>query len=485
MKLLLEMRPALDGHAGIPQETRLLFRELSALPGFEVEGLLLTGNRHLARGFRSDSDESDPDRRIDRLSRVVVSMQPVERSDALTRWRNSIVVSLQPLASVLGIPQRLTRFDATAFRDFIWRAMFERTLVSDDFDRVTAAQFRIARIPWSAMHALGVLTSKFGRALYRRLDTRSFSVLVAETPFPGRVSPSTRLVVRYHDAIPMLMPHTIINRAFHQASHYQALRRNVRDGAWFACVSDATRNDLLSIFPDAAPRAVTIHNMISAHYFAADTPATRIPEILRIRASSSLVDTLAATPKRPSPSPDYLLVVSTIEPRKNHLSLISAWEYLRANGFPHLRLVFVGSPGWDQGPVADRARPWVARGLLHHLENVPAPELRQLYRHARATVCPSLQEGFDFSGVEAMRCGGAVAASDIPVHREVFGEACELFNPYSSIDAAEAIRRVIAPEAASRRDDLVALGAEVSARYLPERILPQWQAFLNGLVDTA
>ena len=483
MKLLLEMRPALDGHAGIPQETRLLFRELSALPEFDVEGLLMTGNRHLARGLRGLAAESDPDRRLDRLSRVVVSMQPVERSTALSRWRISFITSLQPLASALGIQQRLTQFDATAFRDFVWRAMFERTLVPEDFDLVTAAQFRVAQVPWSVMHAQGVMTSKLGHALYRRLDTRGYGVMVAETPFPGRVSASTRLVVRYHDAIPMLMPHTIINRAFHQASHYQALRRNVRDGAWFACVSDATRNDLLSIFPQAEPRCVTIHNMISAHYFAADTPVTRIPEILRTRASSRLVDVLVATPKRPSAAPDYLLIVSTIEPRKNHLTLISAWEQLRANGFPNLRLVFVGSPGWDQGAVADRAKPWVARGLLHLLEDVPAPELRQLYRHARATVCPSLQEGFDFSGVEAMRCGGAVAASDIPVHREVFGEACELFSPYSSTDAAAAIRRIIASDAAPRREELVALGAEVSARYLPERILPQWRAFLSGLGD--
>jgi len=57
------------------------------------------------------------------------------------------------------------------------------------------------------------------------------------------------------------------------------------------------------------------------------------------------------------------------------------------------------------------------------LNNVPADDLRVLYRHAAATVCPSLAEGFDFSGVEAMRCGGVVLASDIPVHREVYQDA--------------------------------------------------------------
>ena len=78
-------------------------------------------------------------------------------------------------------------------------------------------------------------------ALYPGSIPRGFDVMLVETPFPGRVSPRTRMVVRYHDAIPLLMPHTIKDRGYHRAAHYQALLRNVRDGAWFACVSEATR----------------------------------------------------------------------------------------------------------------------------------------------------------------------------------------------------------------------------------------------------
>jgi len=86
--------------------------------------------------------------------------------------------------------------------------------------------------------------------------------MIAETPYPGRVAPNTQMVVRYHDAIPLLLPHTIADRSYHQSSHYQALDRNVRDGAWFACVSDSTRRDLVSIYPAAEERSVTIHNMV-------------------------------------------------------------------------------------------------------------------------------------------------------------------------------------------------------------------------------
>jgi glycosyltransferase involved in cell wall biosynthesis len=115
------------------------------------------------------------------------------------------------------------------------------------------------------------------------------------------------------------------------------------------------------------------------------------------------------------------------------------------------------------------------------LEEVPASELRLLYHHAAATVCPSLGEGFDFSGVEAMRCGGAVVASDIPVHREIFGDAAEYFHTYAPADLARAVTAVVDPANVGRRAELIERGRDVSAAYLPERVLPQWRSFLQGL----
>ena len=63
-----------------------------------------------------------------------------------------------------------------------------------------------------------------------------------------------------------------------------------------------------------------------------------------------------------------------------------------------------------------------------------------------------------------MRSGGAVVASDIEVHREVYGDAAEYCNPYSGTDVARAIVNVIDPSNVRRRDELVAKGAEISRR---------------------
>lgn len=493
VKILLEMRPALEGHAGIPQETRLLFRGLSMLDNVRVEGLLQSSERLLARGLPpSGKGWLGPlamDRQLNRLGRVVITLE--QRT-----WQgyvNAVVHTIgMAFWHVVGGRQTLWRFDAHHFRDYIWRRFFARTLPPTDFDVVARASFRIARIPWGAMHICALFTRHFGPPIYPRLDTMDFDVMITETPYPASVSRNTKLVVRYHDAIPVLMPHTISDRSYHQASHYRALRHNVNSGAWFVCVSDSTRNDLLSIFPQAEPRALTIHNMVSHDYFDEESSADRVPEIIKTRLHTQIKPPLDPGFKRRlfeqgagSEPLEYLLIVSTIEPRKNHLTLLCAWESLRVELFPSLKVIVVGEAGWRSKPIVHKFRPWMERGDIFLVEDVPSPDLRLLYKHARATICPSFGEGFDFSGVEAMKSGGAVIASDIPVHREIYADATEYFNPYSGGDLSRAIQLVIDCKSPARRDELVAKGALVAERYSYESILPKWQSFLESCSESS
>ncbi len=488
LRVLMELRPAFDGHAGIPQETRLLFRGLRQLPGADVHGLLQSSQFLLARGLPTGTSDPgwEPHRRINRLSRVVISASPGRGPNRREKWQ----VGLRVASSLLGVRQGLSAFDSTWHRDYLWRALFAKTLPPADFDTVTRADYRVLRLPWGLAHVNALNWRPWlRRPLYARIDTRGYDVFVSETPYPGRVSPGTQLVVRYHDAIPILMPHSISDRSNHQAAHYQALRRNVEDGAWFACVSEAVRQDLIALFPQVEARSRTISNMVSHHYRVDEPAAHRVPDILRLRRSpafppkdSESAGAVVAGARRRAPrgtAPRYLLMVSTLEPRKNHLGLLAAWERLQHEGHADLRLVLVGARGWDCDPILAKCRPWVLRGNLHLLEDVPADELRVLYQHAAVTVCPSFGEGFDFSGVEAMQCGGVVLASDIPVHHEVYGPGAEYFNPYDPEDAAVRLGDLLSDEADARRTDLVANGQRIASRYRPERLLPQWQEFLD------
>ena len=347
---------------------------------------------------------------------------------------------------------------------------------------------------WESQQSAGLFTLNFSRyPSYPKMDTKGFDIFIAQTPYPARVSRATALVVRYHDAIPIFMPHTIDNKRKHQAHHFYSLMGNVRSGAYFACVSESSRQALLSVFPEVADRAATIYNMLSPHYYQEESPPTRVPQIIRnrldrrsdltmpkffnLRESENFYRrVLGQQPLR------YLLVVSKVEPRKNHARLLAAWDIIRADLDPTLKLVVVGGLGWDYEIIMRGFRSSIDQGNAFFLSDVPAPDLRVLYRHALATACPSLAEGFDYSGVEAMRSGGLVVASDIPVHREIYADAAEYFDPYSTMGLVEALTNLVSRQGPALCQHLRERGSEVAAQYLPQRLGPQWQAFLQRVL---
>lgn len=511
--VLLELRPAFDGYAGIPQETRLLFRGLRMLDSVEVEGMMQMSGRILAKGTMDSSlffgRRLSESRKINRYSRVVISAAEkpfstlIDRTlDFLARRTMSVALTAQ---TTLGIKTvKLSSFRTKYFEDFVWQTLFAKTLPASDFDLVTTAKQRVCSVPWNTMHTVGLNSlNVFETPKYTRLATKGVDIFIAQTPYPANVSRDTALVVRYHDAIPVFMPHTISDKSLHQATHFYALMNNIKSGAYFACVSDATRRDLLNLFPEAGSRAITIHNMVSHHYWLDKASSSRrvpgiirsrlygfdsdakelgvqlMPKFLTLREQEKFYEkALAKNPLK------YLLVVSTVEPRKNHARLIAAWEVLKAEIDPEIKLVVVGTLGWAFTQLVRSFRTWIDRGELFLLNAVPAPDLRVLYRHATATICPSLGEGFDFSGVESMRSGGVVIASDIAVHREIYDGAAEYFDPYSTMSLVDALKRVIyASDASQVQDRLRTFGQEVSARYLPDKILPQWDRFLARVLQ--
>lgn len=515
MKVLVDLKPALDGYAGIPQECRLLFKGLSQMDGFDVEGLIQHGGRRLRSALPSQHQFSQ-DKQIDLLSKFVVSMY----DKPFDNFTEAILYDIQRrfsrgflrLRATLGLSLTLSRFEADLFEDFVWRTFFSKTLNADCQTQLMQTRHRVLSVPRQMMHKAGLDGLEFSRTpSYAQIDSRGFDAFVTQNPFPGRVAKGTQMVVRYHDAIPILMPHTTRDKAFDQAAHFNALKDNLNQGAWFSCISQATRSDLLTIFPEAEKRSVVIHNIVSEEFYPDTSPPQIIYHIIRNRFARS--DSIEASEESKSnqeskklgkksvsnlfktrpPStflehqPEnllpltYLLMVSTIEPRKNHQLLMQAWEMLRYSTHPNLKLIIVGNAGWDYEPVLESFRPWAERGDLFWLINVPTVELRALYTHAAATVCPGLAEGFDYSGVEAMKCGCPVAASDIPVHHEIFGLAATYFNNYSPDDAKKCLAHLLHPESHPLRQQLRNHGWHIAQHYSENDVLPKWAALFNEL----
>jgi glycosyltransferase involved in cell wall biosynthesis len=148
---------------------------------------------------------------------------------------------------------------------------------------------------------------------------------------------------------------------------------------------------------------------------------------------------------------DYVLAVSTLEPRKNFRRVAEA----AARAGVELRVV--GAPGW--GGVAVPG--WVGR--------VGDEELVDLYRGARALVYPSLYEGFGIPVLEAMACGTPVVTSRGGATEEVADGAAVLVDPLDVDAIASGIR-----EADARRDELRALGLERAATF-------SWESVADGV----
>ena len=135
----------------------------------------------------------------------------------------------------------------------------------------------------------------------------------------------------------------------------------------------------------------------------------------------------------------YLLHVGTIEPRKNIELLMAVWREWVAENPAAPALVLCGRSGWKNDDLHRTLARAEADGWLRRPGYVDDDALAALYRHALAVVCPSLHEGFGLPLVESMAAGTPVVASDIPVFREVAGDAAILL----PVDDAGAWKRTL------------------------------------------
>ncbi len=133
------------------------------------------------------------------------------------------------------------------------------------------------------------------------------------------------------------------------------------------------------------------------------------------------------------------LVVGTLEPRKGHSQVLSAFEQLWREG-RQVNLVFVGKQGWMVEDLVRRIRSHSELGrYLHWFEEASDEDLGRLYQAASCLVASSYDEGFGLPIVEAARHGVPVIARDIPVFREVARDGALYFDGLSPKDLTSVI----------------------------------------------
>jgi len=135
----------------------------------------------------------------------------------------------------------------------------------------------------------------------------------------------------------------------------------------------------------------------------------------------------------------FILMVGTLEPRKNHLGLIEAYAIYRSRARRALPLVIGGGKGWYYEQIFARVQALGLEEDVHFLGFVPWEDLPWLYNAATVFVYPSRYEGFGLPVAEAMRCGLPVITSTASSLPEVAGDAAITIDP----DDSEALARAM------------------------------------------
>ncbi len=117
----------------------------------------------------------------------------------------------------------------------------------------------------------------------------------------------------------------------------------------------------------------------------------------------------------------YFVVVSTIEPRKNHELLLRVWARLIARlGVAAPHLVIVGARGYDAARIlVPLERAPILRGHVHEVAGLSSHDLAALMLGAAALLSPTWVEGFGLPVLEAQSLGVPTIASNIAAHREI------------------------------------------------------------------
>ena len=252
----------------------------------------------------------------------------------------------------------------------------------------------------------------------------------------GKTDP---LFVTIHDAIPFVYAASRWSLAVYRYQLQQTLRR----ARAVVVVSEHARQEVLKYTSVSPQRVVAVHNGIDhQRYYPPETPPQN--EVFTIKYLGGL--------GVPHKNAQALLQTAQLLQEKNVFFRLEIGGYL---------------------PDGHALRRYAAAHGLHTvhfagfvLEN----DMTSFYQTADLFLFPSLLEGFGFPPLEAMACGTPAVVSDIPVLREVLGEAA-LYAPTTPEGYAQAIMTVMEqPELlAEKRQQAIAQ----AARYTWEKTAQQ------------
>jgi len=275
-------------------------------------------------------------------------------------------------------------------------------------------------------------------------------VVWAPAPAPLAVSAGVPVVLTLHDLSFEHRPadYSPYERLWHSAARP---RRLARDASRVIAVSEAVREQAIAEWGLDPDRVVTVLSGPGRP----PGPVGALPDDLE---------------------PGYVLAVGALEPRKRPDLLIAAHKRARERRL-RADLVFAGA---GEPPRGARESPGAGR---HFLGRVDDPTLEALYRGALVLACPSREEGFGFTPLEAAARGTPAVVPDLPPFGETLGGAAVSVTPDDAGALADALLRLERePEVRNR---FAASATRAAARLSWERAARETHAVLAAAAEEA
>ena len=213
--------------------------------------------------------------------------------------------------------------------------------------------------------------------------------------------------ITVYDMIPILMPHL-----FGQGmeGHFKKIISSINiESDWVICISESTKRDFCEYTSMRDDRVFVVPLAASESFF----PVSDASTIKTVKEKYDI------------PEGEYILALSTLEPRKNTLSVIRSFKKLiESNPSEKLYLVLAGAKGWKYEEIFSSVLQYPhLRERIVFAGRIADEDLSTLYSGALFFVYPSLYEGFGLPPLEAMACGTPVITSNNSSLPEVVGNA--------------------------------------------------------------
>jgi glycosyltransferase involved in cell wall biosynthesis len=246
-----------------------------------------------------------------------------------------------------------------------------------------------------------------------------------------------RAVVFIHDLIPLQFPEYAHPRE--KALHGRRLDYTLRHSSGIIVNSSCTRSAVL------------------AHAQAA---GLRVPPILVAPLGHDLPERSGMGLPEEVRGP-YFVVLGTIEPRKNHLLLLTLWrELVKRHGAATPQLVIVGRRGWECEQVVDLLERCSAiQPYLVEINDASDEAVVALLAGAQALLMPSYAEGFGMPVQEALALGTPVISSPLPAILEFAEDISDYAEPHDGVRWLELIEDYAKPDSPRRAAQLERLPA--------------------------